>query len=164
MKRKNLFLTLVLVLALSLMFSACSEKKEEEPDHAHGDYEWLAEFELVAGEYLFHFGESEDETMDVAFIKLGDNITDLDHHAAHIMTSDKERLEEDSSFVAKPDYAYTFVMGADHGHFTFTIEEDGTYAIATEHQPWENDMQIFNAAGEELEPTKVHEVDHDHEH
>lgn len=163
MKKKRLSLIVLLIL-LSLVLSACGEKEAEVPDHEHGDFEWLAEFELEEGSYLFHFGETEDETMDVAFVLMGDNISDLDHHVAHVITSDKEILEEASSFVAKPDHAYTFKMEPDHGHFEFTIEEAGVYAIATEHEPWESEQQILDAEGSELIPIKEHEIDHDHDH
>ncbi|MGI6679862.1 MAG: hypothetical protein ACOX2Q_12705 [Dehalobacterium sp.] len=128
-----------------------------EAEHAHGAYEWIGEYELKAGTYLFHFGASADATMDVGFIKMGDNITDIEHHAAHLMETDKEEIKQDSEFEAKPDYAYTFEMNEDHGHINFTIKEDGTYAIVTEHMPHESNMQIFDKDEVEILPMREHE-------
>lgn len=177
MKKKSLMVLLALILSLALVAcgsstdtgtdvdtDAGSEVAEGEADHEHGEYEWIGEFDFVAGEYMFHFGESEDATMDVGFIKMGENVTDLDDYAAHLMLSDKETIKQDSDFVAKSDYAYTFEMNEDHGHIHFTIEEDGRYAIVTEHMPFESSMQIFDEDDVELLPVVEHEVDPDHEH
>lgn len=134
------------------------EKEIKEEEHTHGVYEWMGEFELKAGTYLFHFGESLDETMEVGFIKMGDNIADLEHHAEHLMDiEDKEVIEQESEFIAKPDYAYNLKMAKDHGHVNFVIEEDGRYAIVTEHLPSESTMQIFNADQVEILPDVEHE-------
>lgn len=162
----------ILILILGLILSGCGGNEpappgaqggEDGPDHAHGDYEWIGEFELTAGEYLLHFGPSEDETMDIGFVKMGDNITDLEHHAAHLMVTEKDLIPQDGSFVAKPDYAFTLVMDPEHGHINFTIEEAGLYAIVTEHLPEESSMQIFDENDVELLPVKVHEIEgHSH--
>ncbi|NLL19751.1 MAG: hypothetical protein GX262_12120 [Clostridia bacterium] len=159
---KTKFLALVLVVTVGLFLGGCGGH-EHDHDHAHGGFEWIGEFELTAGEYLFHFGACEDETMDVGFIKMGDNITDLEHHAAHVMASDKERIPQEGTFEAKPDYAYTLEMDPEHGHIYFTISEDGVYAIVTEHFPGEMDMQVFTQDQEELSPIKEHEgAAHEH--
>ncbi|AKL96042.1 hypothetical protein CACET_c25970 [Clostridium aceticum] len=139
------------------------EEEHGEEGHDHGDYEWIGEFEFKAGSYLFHFGASEDETMDVGFIKMGSNIVDLDHHASHLMLTEKEVIKQDSTFEARPDYAYTFEMGEDHGHIHFTIKEEGTYAIVTEHFPQESNMQIFDENKVEILPIREHEAEgHSH--
>lgn len=167
MKNKKFLLVLACALMLTMTLVGCGGDKppvgngnqqgEQEEDHAHGEYEWIGEFELKAGKYLFHFGASEDETMDVGFIKMGANVTDLDHHAAHLMETEKEVIEQDSEFAAKPDYAYTLEMNPDHGHIHFTIEEDGTYAIVTEHMPHESNMQVFDEDEVEILPVREHE-------
>lgn len=180
-KKKSLLLLLVSTLVLTLALAGCSNQEVvgniEEHDHdhehhddhdyghAHGKYEWIGEYELKAGRYLFHFGASEDETMDVGFIKMGDNIKDLAHHAAHLMASEKEFIKQDSEFEAKPDYAYTLEMDKEHGHIYFTIKEAGVYAIVTEHLPSESNMQIFDENEVEILPIKEHEAeDHHHDH
>lgn len=171
MKLKNLLLILSLSILVGLV--GCNqtdgsneedlvqnpvlEEEHEDNDHAHGEYEWIGEYELKAGKYLFHFGASPDETMDVGFIKMGDNVTDLDHHASHLMVTEKETIKQDSEFEAKPDYAYTFEMNEDHGHINFTIAEDGTYAIVTEHFPSESSMEIFDENQVEILPIRQHE-------
>lgn len=187
MKKKLVLLGSVAILTLSL--SACSSKDagkeevKEEPKEVqevvetdakedtkevaqeddHGIYEWMGEFELKAGTYLFHFGESADETMDVGIIKMGENITDLEHHAEHLMGSEnKEVIAQESEFIAKPDFAYTFEMEKDHGHINFVIEEDGRYAIVTEHMPSENTMQVFGEDQVEILPEVEHEGPEDH--
>ena len=48
-------------------------------------------------------------------------------------------------------------MNPDHGHIHFIIEEDGTYAIVTEHMPHESNMQIFDADQVEILPVREHE-------
>lgn len=181
--RKKL-LVILLAFALIANITACQQKpaeestevakeevKEEETkkeedhdhDHEHGAYEWIGEFELKKGKYLFHFGASPDETMKVAFVKLGANVTDLEHHASHVMVTDAEKIENDSEFDAKPDFAYEFQMNPDHGHFHFNIAEDGTYAIVTEHMPSENNMQIFDENKVEILPSAEHEGEgHNH--
>lgn len=95
--------------------------------------------------------------MDVGFIRMGTNVTDLDHHASHLMVTEKETIKQESEFEAKPDYAYTFEMNEDHGHINFTIAEDGTYAIVTEHFPSESNMQIFDENQVEILPINEHE-------
>lgn len=166
-KKRFLFMVLALILSLSLL--GCGKGGESDAgeqgdhDHAHGDFEWIGEFELTAGTYMFHFGASEDETMDVGFVKIGDNISDLEHHGSHLMATDKEVIEQDSIFTANPDYAYTFQMNPHNGNVSFTIEDEGKYAIITEHLPEESSMQIFNEDKEEMLPYKVHEIEgHDH--
>lgn len=174
MKKKFLLLVLSLVLSFSLI--ACNQKTEkveeahehhEEHDHdhehSHGEFEWIGEFDLKAGDYILHFGASPDETMKVAFVKLGTNIEDLEHHAAHVMDTEAEEIKEGSSFEAKPDYAYTLLMDPEHGHFGFTIAEDGTYAIVTEHMPSENNLQVFDSNKVEILPSAEHEG-HGHHH
>lgn len=181
MERKK-FLALALALGIGFGFVGCSqqvqenemqvavesERAEEEivskvEEHVHGDYEWIGEFELKAGRYMFHFGASEDETMDVGFIKMGDNITDLEHHASHLMATEKEIVKQDSTFEAKPDFAYTLEMNKDHGHIYFEIQEDGIYAIVTEHFPNESNMQVFDSRRVEILPIREHEG-HGHSH
>lgn len=124
----------------------------EEKGHAHGEYEWIGLFELKAGKYLLNFGASEDETMNVGFIKMGENIVDLVHHAAHLMATEKETIKQESEFVVKPDFAYTLEMDKKQGHIYFTIKEDGTYAIVTEHMPYESNMQILDENEVEILP------------
>lgn len=132
--------------------------EEEEDDHEHGAYEWIGEFEFKKGEYLLHFGPSPDETLDIGFVKLGDNVTDLEHHASHLMVSEgKEVIEEGGKFQAKPDYVYTLEMDPDHGHIDFEILEDGRYALVTEHYPSESQMQVFDSEDIEIMPDKEHE-------
>lgn len=156
MKLKNVLL--ILALSMFVILGGCAKPVDNhDHDHAHGEYEWIGEFELKAGKYLFHFGASPDETMDVGFIKMGANVTDLDHHASHLMVTEKETIKQESEFEAKPDYAYTFEMNEDHGHINFTIAEDGTYAIVTEHFPGESNMQIFDENQVEILPVREHE-------
>lgn len=189
--KKNLLklLALLLTLVLTLSLVACHkedkhdhdheheeehdhdhEHEDEEHDHdhahdhVHGEFEWIGEFEFTKGEYLLHFGASPDETMRVGFVKLGDNITDLEHHASHLMAVEGEKVENDSSFEAKPDYTYELQMDPEHGHFHFNIGEDGRYAIITEHLPSENNLQVFDKDKNELVPEKEHEFDHHHDH
>ncbi|MDI9496160.1 MAG: hypothetical protein QM227_07820, partial [Bacillota bacterium] len=70
MKLKNLLL--ILALSMFVILGGCAKPVDNHNhDHAHGEYEWIGEFELKAGKYLFHFGASPDETMDVGFIKMG---------------------------------------------------------------------------------------------
>lgn len=170
MTKKRLFLITACILMLTIPLVGCNggdigkgAETHEEKGHAHGEYEWIGLFELKAGKYLFHFGASEDETMDVGFIKMGENIVDLDHHAAHLMATEKETIKQDSEFVVKPDYAYTLEMDKEHGHIYFTIKEDGTYAIVTEHMPYESNMQILDENEVEILPTKEYEAEgHSH--
>ncbi|MGO1469565.1 MAG: hypothetical protein ACTHW2_06060 [Tissierella sp.] len=131
---------------------------EEEEDHEHGAYEWIGEFELKKGQYLLHFGPSPDETLDIGFVKLGDNVEDLEHHAGHLMViEDKELVKQESKFEAKADYVYTLEMDPEHGHIDFEITEDGRYALVTEHYPSESQMQVFNSEDIEIMPDKEHE-------
>lgn len=131
-------------------------------DHEHGDYEWIGEFELEEGEYMLHFGESPDETLDVGFVKLGDNIADLEHHAEHLMVvEDKEIVKQDAKFEARPDYVYSIEMDPEHGHVYFEIKEAGRYALVTEHHPSENNLQVFGDDDIEIMPDVEHEG-HDH--
>ncbi|NLM51328.1 MAG: hypothetical protein GX197_00665 [Firmicutes bacterium] len=109
--------------------------------------------------------------MDVGFIKMGDNIGDLEHYAAHLMVTEKEFVKQGGEFVAKPDYAYTLEMDKEHGHIYFVIGEDSIYAVVTEHKPHENNMQIFTEDEKRILPLREHEGsmnvtihDHNHDH
>lgn len=159
MTKKRLFLITACILMLTIPLVGCNggdigkgAETHEEKGHAHGEYEWIGLFELKAGKYLFNFGASEDETMNVGFIKMGENIVDLVHHAAHLMATEKEIIKQESEFVVKPDYAYTLEMDKKQGHIYFTIKEDGTYAIVTEHMPSESNMQILDENEVEILP------------
>ncbi len=177
MSKRILTLSMVLLLIVSLIgLVGCQSDHDHDHDHDHeadhdhdhdhdhGEYEWIGEFELAAGTYLLHFGASPDETMKVGFVKLGDNVTDLEHHASHLMVTEAEKIENDSTFDAKPDYVYELQMDPEHGHFHFNIAEDGRYAIITEHFPSENNLQVFDANKNEILPVAEHEADHDHDH
>lgn len=174
MKKKLLMVVLALSLALTMV--ACSSEEDEKAetetdvegteknleeddhDHEHGAYEWMGEFELEKGQYLLHFGPSPDETLDIGFVKLGDNISDLEHHASHLMLAeDKELVKEGGKFQAKPDYVYTLEMDPEHGHIDFEITEDGRYALVTEHYPSESQMQVLDSEGIEIMPDKEYE-------
>lgn len=134
------------------------EGEEDDHDHEHGAYEWMGEFELEKGQYLLHFGPSPDETLDIGFVKLGDNISDLEHHASHLMLAeDKELVKEGGKFQAKPDYVYTLEMDPEHGHIDFEITEDGRYALVTEHYPSESQMQVLDSEGIEIMADKEYE-------
>lgn len=134
------------------------EVKEEEDDHEHGAYEWIGEFQLEKGDYLLHFGPSSDETLDIGFVKLGDNISDLEHHASHLMIAEgKELVKEGGKFQAKADYVYTLEMDPEHGHIDFEITEDGVYALVTEHLPAESQMQVLDSEGIEIMPDKEYQ-------
>lgn len=133
-------------------------------EHAHGEFEWIGVYDLEADtEYMLHFGASEDETLNVGFVKLGDNIEDLEHHAAHLMVTEMETVDLDGSFVAQPDYAYTLMMDPEHGHFNFTVGEAGQYALVFEHHPSENNFELFDADGNEVAIVEEHEG-HGHDH
>ena len=177
MKKKLVLLTAALTLAMGLV--ACG-KKEEKPaeapaeapktevadtteapaDHEHGDVEWIGEYELEAGEYLFHFGKAGEETLDVAFLKLTDDVKELDHYISHIITEEKETIEQETSFDAESEKAYTLVMNMDedHGHIDFVIKDAGKYAIGAQHHPSEFTLQIFNEEGDEILPVAEHEI------
>lgn len=163
MKKRSLLLFLFCALFFAIALVGCGEDKPSAltssgDEHEHGEYEWIGEFELNAGKYLFQFDASEDPTMDVGFIKMGANVVDLDDYAAHLMLTDKEMIEQNSEFEAKSDYAYSFEMNEDRGRIYFTIKDDGVYAIITEHLPEESNMRIFDANNAEILPIREHEA------
>lgn len=171
MKRK----LMILLLASSMVFgvTGCAKKEEEAPATTetkttetaeapateHGDLEWIGEYELKAGEYLFHFGESPEATLDIGVLSM-DGITDLEHEMEHLMGEEKETMAQDAKFGLEPHKAYTLEMNTeeDHGHVYFTVAEDGVYAIGVQHNPTEFTMQVFSAEGDEFLPTKEHTI------
>ena len=176
MKRK----LMILLLACSVVFgvTGCAKKEDvapattetktaetktaettEAPAPDHGDLEWIGEYELKAGEYLFHFGEAPEATLDIGILNM-EGITDLEHEMEHLMGEEKETMAQDAKFDLEPHHAYTLEMNTeeDHGHVYFTITEDGVYAIGTEHAPAEFTMQIFHVDGDEFFPTKEHTI------
>lgn len=162
---------LILITGLLLVFvlvSCGTAKVSETPtsteahDHEHGSFEWIGQYEFKAGTYMLHFGASTDETMDIGFVKMDDNVTDLEHHASHIMSDEnKEDIDQGATFEAKPDYAYKLKMDPEHGHIHFIIAEDATYSIITEHLPSESNMQVFDASEKEILPASQQEF-HSH--
>ncbi|WP_026674104.1 hypothetical protein [Alkalihalobacterium bogoriense] len=152
------------------------EKKEEEGIGHHHDlpYEWSGSFELKEGTYTLELPENEfgDESMLIAFILENSNITDLDHHAAHILEADVEDVTQGSSFEAMSEYGYNLILNSNgSSSFTFTITTSGSYKIYTEHVADEFDLSIVNEAGEtiQVENSKEfeghgHSHDHDHDH
>lgn len=145
-----------------------ADAEEEGIDH-HDElpYEWSASYPLEQGTYSLVFNQNEfgDESMRIAYILENHNITDLEHHAAHLIESNAEEVKENTEFQAKHEYVYNLLLNEDQTQFTFTIEKAGTYAIFTEHHPHEFAMTITGESGDEILPQNPTEyVGHGHSH
>ncbi|WP_152414317.1 hypothetical protein [Halalkalibacterium ligniniphilum] len=149
------------------------EDGEEESGTDHHDelpYEWAGSYELNEGEYTLLLPQNEfgDESMLISFILENSNITDVEHHAAHVMESEAAEVAGGSTFEAKSEYVYNLFLNTEGStSFILTVSESGSYRIFTEHHAEEFDMQIINEAGDEVEAANVSEYEghaHDHGH
>ena len=166
-------LLMCLILALGLTAVACTADDGEEAangseDHHHDiNYEWSGIFELAEGTYTIKFNKNEgDESILVAFISSEGGITDIEHHAAHVMEAEAIDVDKGASFTAENEYTYNLDLNNETAEFEFEMEAPGKYYVFTEHLPEEFDMEILNSDGEVLEaaePTE-YEGDHDHDH
>lgn len=172
-----------LILSLGLTAVACTTDNggdaangSEDYDHDHDDdedhhheinYEWSGIFELEEGTHTIKFNKNEgDESILVAFISSEGSITDIEHHASHVMEAEAIDVAKDASFTAENEYAYDLELNNQTAEFEFEMELPGRYYVFTQHLPEEFDMEILNPEGEVLtadEPTE-YEGDHDHDH
>jgi hypothetical protein len=146
-----------------------AEIEEADGIHHHDDipYEWAATYKLKEGTYslVFHQNEFSDESMLLAFILEDKNITDFEHHAAHLFEADAQEVKQTEVFHAKHEYGYNLLLNKDHTDFTFTIVEAGSYRIFAEHHPEEFKMTITDIDGNEVEAENPIEYEgHDHSH
>lgn len=151
-------------LLLMLFITGCGVLGvEDDHGHEHGDlpYEWSGELDLAPGTYEMVFQESRDPSVNVAFVLSDGTVEDVEHHAHHILESEKEGINPEDTFYAFPDYGYTLVLNPDRTTFTFVIEEGGRYLVFTEHLPEEFDLVFYNEAGDELVPENQQEYEED---
>ncbi|UOE92479.1 hypothetical protein [Alkalihalobacillus sp. LMS39] len=162
------------------------EEEKEEEEKKEGDegighhhdlpYEWSGSFEFKEGTYTLELPKNEfgDESMLIAFILENSNITDLEHHAAHILEADVDDVSQSSAFEAMSEYGYNLILNSNgSSSFTFTIATSGIYKIFTEHVAEEFDLSIVNEASEVVQVENPQEYeghghshghDHDHDH
>jgi hypothetical protein len=148
-----------------------AEVEEAEGIHHHDDipYEWAATYHLKEGTYslVFHQNEFNDESMLLAFILENKNITDFEHHAAHLFEADAEEVKQTEVFHAKHEFVYKLLLNKGRTDFTFTIVEGGSFRIFAEHHPEEFKMTITDIDGQEVEaenPIEYEGHDHGHSH
>ncbi|MFN7249625.1 MAG: hypothetical protein ACK4M9_02440 [Anaerobacillus sp.] len=148
-----------------------AEIEEAEGIHHHDDipYEWAATYKLKEGTYslVFHQNEFGDESILLAFILENKNITDFEHHAAHLFEADAQEVKQTEVFHAKHEYVYNLLLNKDRTDFTFTIVEGGSYRIFAEHHPEEFKMTITDIDGNEVEaenPIEYEGHEHGHSH
>lgn len=149
---------------------ADGEVEEEDGLHHHAiPFEWGATYELAEGTYSLQFNENPhgDETILVAYILDDGKIKDIDHHAAHVMEADPEKVDVEGNFVAESEYAYQLTLNQERTSYTFEIKQAGQYALFVEHHADEVKMQILDASGAEVtaqNPQEYEGHDHDHDH
>ena len=161
------FLLLSLLVSLSVGITGCSQDKAEEDDHHHDiPFEWSGLYEFEDGEYIIRFNENEgDESMLISFIRKDLNISDLEHHAIHVMEASAVEVEKDGEFIAESEYTYKLELNNDTAEFRFTLEEAGEYYLFMEHMPEEFDLEILDANGNVLVASEQTEYEgHDHSH
>lgn len=161
------FMLVGLVIALSAGIIGCSQGGAEEDDHHHDiPFEWSGLYEFEDGQYTISFNENEgDESMLISFIKADSSISDLEHHAIHVMEAIAIEVEKDGEFVAQSEYTYKLGLKNDTAEFSFTLEEAGSYYLFMEHMPEEFDLEIVDASGQILIASEQVEYEgHDNSH
>lgn len=151
-----------------------AEGQEDAEGIGHHDelpYEWAGNYDLEAGTYTLKFNQNEhgDESILLAFILENSNITDLEHHAAHMMEIDTPNLDminEGEEFEALHEYTYLLELNTEgESTFTFTISQSGSYRIFTEHNADEFGLQILTEEGNEMAVKDTVEYEgHHHDH
>lgn len=171
-------LLVCLILALGLSVVGCSPKKNDvnvglEQDDIQGEgidhhdipYEWSGIFEFGEGVHTIKFKKNEgDESILVAFISTESNISDMEHHAAHVMEAEAIDVEKDGKFIAENEYTYNLDLKKELAEFQFEIESPGRYYVFTEHLPSEFQMEVLNPEGEVLKIDSPTEYEGDHDH
>lgn len=148
------------------------EVKAEGIGHHHElPYEWGGSYELEAGTYTLKFNQNEhgDESILLAFILEGSNISDPEHHAAHMLEEDAsnlDRIEAGEEFDALHEYSFLLGLNLEgESAFTFTISEAGSYRMFAEHHVEEFGLQILAEDCSEIAVQHPVEYEgHDHSH
>ncbi|QOY35044.1 hypothetical protein AWH56_020385 [Anaerobacillus isosaccharinicus] len=102
--------------------------------------------------------------MLMAFILENKNITDLEHHAAHLFEAEAEEVKQNQQFQAKHEFVYNLILNQESTKFTFSIEESGSYRIFTEHHPEEFQMKITKSTGVVNPEDPIEYEGHEHGH
>lgn len=127
-----------------------TDKENSEVSH-HDDlpYEWKGEYHFhEETTYTVTTSAEDPEPLTLGFIQEGENIEDVEHHAAHMMEAeDIDQITTNATFQAEHEYAYTL---RDSTSYTFTIEA-GTYAVFLNQDPAEHQVSITNDQQETLE-------------
>ncbi|WP_041720268.1 hypothetical protein [Alkaliphilus metalliredigens] len=157
------------VALLMLVLVACGSNEEEvntaEDDGHEIPYEWSGVYTFEEDTYTLKFNKNEgDESCMIAFISKESGITDIEHHAIHIMEADMEDIAADSHFVAKDEYGYNLILNPDTSNFTIDMEKSGEYFLFVEHFPEEFDLQVLDSSGNELMAKDMVEYEGDHQH
>lgn len=177
----RVLLLMFLVLALGITAIACTTDDEGDHDHDHEEhdhddehghhhdinYEWSGIYELGEGTHRIKLNKNEgDESILVAFISSEGSISDIEHHAAHVMEAEAIDVAKDASFTAENEYTYNLDLNNETAEFEFEMESPGNYYVFTQHLPEEFDMEILNPDGEVLEADEQteYEGDHDYDH
>ncbi len=135
-----------------------------ECEHDELPYEWSGEFYFEPGSYTFEFGESDDPSCAVAFMIVDADMDDIAHMAIYVMEAHMDTVAPGGSFKAEPEYGYILDLNPDGTTFTFEIEEEGEYALFTEHFPHEFDLRVVDSEGNELLPENPVEYEEHHDH
>ena len=122
------FLLLSLLVSLSVGITGCSQDKAEEDDHHHDiPFEWSGLYEFEDGEYIIRFNENEgDESMLISFIRKDLNISDLEHHAIHVMEASAVEVEKDGEFIAESEYTYKLELNNDTAELDSPWKKQGS--------------------------------------
>ncbi|MCD1146572.1 hypothetical protein LQU94_00385 [Peptoniphilus sp. KCTC 25270] len=128
---------------------------DHDHDHHHHDIGQLYAYQLPAGEYTLKTTYPKGGTIDFAFLDLGNGIDDIEHHASHVLSSEKEMISVGNPFLPKADYAYEFPQETPEESLVFSIEKDGEYAFAFSLEEEDLQWQILDKEGTVLTPISL---------
>lgn len=131
------------------------ENAEHSHENHHHHIGQLYAYQLSAGEYTLKTTSSKSGSIDLAFLDLGNGIEDIEHHASHVLESEREMISIGSPFLPKADYAYEFPQENLEESIFFSIEKDGKYAFASSLEEEDLQWQILDKEGTVFTPISL---------
>lgn len=132
-------------------------------------FEWAGIFDLNEREYALQLAAGPDPTMDLLWMRLPAEATELaekPRHAAIVRFSEDPELRKPGTFLKMNEVLNQLVLahgGASSSHYRFKAPKPGRYALLTQHLPEEFNLTVTQD-GVEVAPLAGFEYAASHEH
>lgn len=130
-------------------------------------FEWSGAYELSRGRYTLELQPGPDPGMNVCCRRLSTATEEAmrdEVEPAVLLFSEEEHALPSRGSLHPGSSLFQLSLGEGASQFFLPIEEDGAYALFTEHHPDEFAAFLADASGRRLEPICTREYKPDHEH